>query len=52
MDSSALGVSAETKDDALTGNEYMHKKKRTDALKVTNPWLMGTYCSIEMFLRI
>ena len=26
MESSALGVSAETKDDALTGNEYMQKK--------------------------
>jgi len=26
MDSSALAVSAETKDNALTGNEYMQKK--------------------------
>ena len=38
METTALGVSAETKDDALTGNEYMPKKLRTDALKVTNPW--------------
>ncbi len=26
METTALGVSAETKDDALTGNEYMQKK--------------------------
>jgi hypothetical protein len=53
MESSALGVSAETKDDALTGNEYMQKKKqRTDASKVTNPWLMGIFTSKDMFLRV
>ncbi len=28
MDSSSLAVSAETKDDALTGNEYMRKKTK------------------------
>ncbi len=52
MESSALGVSAETKDDALNGNEYMQKKQRTDASKVTNPWLMGIFCSKDMFLRV
>ena len=52
MDSSALEVYVETKDDALTGNEYMQKKKRTDASKVTNPWLMGIFCSKDMFLRV
>jgi hypothetical protein len=52
MDSSALAVSAETKDDALTENEYMQKKQRTDASKVTNPWLMGIFCSKDMFLRV
>ena len=45
MDSSPLEVSAETKDDALTRNEYIQKKQRTDASKVTNPWLMGIFCS-------
>ena len=53
MDSSALAVSAETKDDALTGNEYMQKKKqRTDASKVTNPWLMGIFSSKDMFVKV
>ena len=52
MDSPALGVSAETKDDALTENEYMQKKLRIDASKVTNPWLMGIFCSKDMFLRV
>ena len=49
MESSALGVSAETKDDAPTRNEYIQKKQRTDASKVTNPWLMGIFCSKDMF---
>jgi hypothetical protein len=48
MHSSALEVSAESKDDALTGNEYMQKKQRTDASKVTNPWLMGLFSSKYM----
>ena len=52
MQSSALGDSAENKDNALTGNEYMRKKQRTDASKVTNPWLMGIFCSKAMFLRV
>ena len=52
MQSSALGDSAETKDNALTGNEYMQKKQRTDASKVTNPWLMGIFSSKYMFLRV
>ena len=52
MDFSALAVSAETKDDALTGNEYMPKKLMTDASKVTNPWLMGIFSSKYMFLRV
>ena len=52
MDSSALEVSAETKDDALTENEYMQKKQRIDASKVTNPWLMGIFCSKYMCLGL
>ena len=52
METTALGVSAETKDDALTGNEYVPKKLRTDASKVTNPWLMGIFSSKYMFLRV
>ena len=52
MESSALGVSAETKDDALNGNEYMQKKQRTDASEVTNPWLMAILCSKDMFVRV
>ncbi len=52
METTALGVSAETKDNALTGIEYMQKKQRTDASKVTNPWLMGIFCSKDMFLRV
>jgi hypothetical protein len=52
METTSLGVSAETKDNALTGNEYMQKKQRTDASKVTNPWLMGIFCSKDMFLRV
>jgi len=52
MDSPALGVSAETNDDALTGNENMQKKQRTDALEVTNPWLMGILCSKVMWLGV
>ena len=48
MDSPALEVYAETNDDALTGNENMQKKLRTDALEVTNPWLMVIFCSKDM----
>ena len=52
MDSSALGISAETKDDALTENEYMPKKLRIDASKVTNPWSMGIFSSKYMCLGV
>ena len=52
MHSSALGVSAETKDDALTENEYMPKILRIDASKVTNPWLMGIFSSKYMCLGV
>jgi hypothetical protein len=52
MDSPALAVSAETKDDALTENEYMQKKQRIDASMVTNPWLMGIFCSKYMSLEV
>ncbi len=53
MDSSALGVSAETKDDALPENEYVQKKKqRIDASEVTNPWLMGIFSSKYMCLGV
>ena len=52
MDSPALEVYAETNNDAHTGNEYMHKKQRTDASEVTNPWLMGIFSSKDMFLRV
>ena len=52
METTALGVSAETKDDALTGNEYMQKKQRIDASEVTNPWLMGIFSSKYMCLGV
>ena len=52
MHSSALGVSAETKDDALTENEYMPKKLRIDASKVANPWSMGIFSSKYMCLGV
>ena len=52
MDSSALEDSAETNNDAHTGNEYMQKKQRTDASEVTNPWLMAILCSKDMFVRV
>ena len=43
MDSSAPEDSAESNNDALTGNEYMAKRQRTDASEVTNPWHMGIF---------
>jgi hypothetical protein len=49
MASPALEVSAEINKDAHTGNECMNKKQRTDASEVTNPWLMGIFCSKDMF---
>ena len=52
MDSSALEDSAETNNDAHTGNEYMQKKQRTDASEVTNPWLMGICCWKDMCVGV
>ena len=50
MDSPALEVYAETNSNVHTGNAYMQKKLRTDASEVTNPWLMGIFCSKDMFV--
>jgi hypothetical protein len=52
MDSSAVGVSAETNDDALNVNENIQKKQRTVASEVTICWLMGIFCSKDMLLRV
>ena len=52
MDSVALEVFAETDNDAYTGYEYMQKKQRTDAAEVTNPWLMGIFCSKDVCVGV
>ena len=52
MDSSAPEDSAESNNDAHNGNEYTQKKQRTNASEVTNPWLMGIFCSKDMFVRV
>ena len=52
MDSSALEDSAETNNDAHTGNEYMQKKQRTDASEVANLFFMGIFSSKVMFERV
>jgi hypothetical protein len=52
MDSSALEDSAETNNNAFSGNEYTQKKQRTDASEVTNPWLMRVFFSKDSFVRV
>ena len=52
MDSFALEVFAETNNDAYTGYENMNKKQRTDAADVTNPWLMGIFCSKDVCVGV
>jgi len=44
MDSPALEVSAEINHKAHTGNEYTQRKQRTEALEVTDSWLMRIFC--------
>ncbi len=52
MQSSALGDSAETKDNALTGNEYMQKKTKDRRFQGNQSLAHGNICSKYMFLRV